>query len=132
MSIFSSLTSQIFGGLLLAGIAYHVFDEISDARKLNSAVSAKNEAVEAKNIVVNNLRISRGNVATLKTSLAQCNANIDEMASVADRVGAAGVAAVREVREAGRAAADRTARSVNAAPALTCEDAEAILRGEAG
>lgn len=125
MNLFSGLTSKIFGGLLIAGVAYHVYDEIRDTTQYNNAVEAKNSAVADRNT-------ARENLSKVTAALNECNASKLTAAEIAASVDAAGREAVRSVRRATRNELDRVTDSINQAPAETCVDAEAILRGEAG
>lgn len=124
MNIFSPLASQIFGGALLALTAYHIYDEVRDARALNAVEKKLNDKTADYNTAI-------ANIGTYTVALQQCNAGVESAAEAAEAVARAGAAAVSAVRRAGENNA-RTVANINAAPAATCEDAEAILRGEAG
>lgn len=123
--MFSALTSKIFGGGLLALLIFTVINEINHRKEMNAARQEINEAVAQRNV-------ERGNAIELRGALRQCNDSVIAAAEVAERVGAVGVQAVRSVRQAGARSVETVVARVNAAPAATCEDAEAILRGEAG
>jgi len=123
--LFSPLTSKIFGGLAIAAIAFHVVDEIGDNRAMNAKVAELNKA----NAKVTDLR---GLVAQRDAALVQCNKGVTDAAEVADKVSKAAVTAVEQVKRAGRENVSRTVTRIEQAPAATCQDAEAILRGEAG
>lgn len=125
MNLFSTLTSKVFGALLLAMAAYHVVDEVRDARALNKMTEERNTAKA-------NLTTARGNVISLSAALEQCNQSAKSAADMAEAVGRAGAESVRQVQQAGIRTLEQTTRRIEAAPAETCEDAEAILRGEAG
>jgi hypothetical protein len=122
---FSVLTSKIFGGALLALLIYHGIDELGDRRRY-AALDKKYVALKTEN---GTLAL---NVGKHQLALNTCNQGVKNAAEVASTVAASGEAAVRAVQQAGQASAARAVRSINAAPARTCEDAEAILRGEAG
>lgn len=72
------------------------------------------------------LSTAHANEATLRLGLSQCNAGVQQAADVANQVAAAGAAAVKQVQQAGAAALAKNNR-IDAMPAATCADADAIL-----
>jgi len=128
--MFSILTSKIFGGLALGlalALAFAVWS--GDRRETKMQVTID------KHVSVN--AALRRDVATLTANgviveqgLAQCNASVDAAARAANIVAKAGESAVRAVQKAGGAAAAKGVAAVQAMPAATCEDAEAILRSQ--
>lgn len=122
--MFSVLTSKIFGGALLALAAYHLIDEVIDGNRY-AELEKKHAALLRDN---DTLRL---NVGKYQLALQTCNTGVENVAKVAQTVAASGTAAVKAAQAAGKRN-DVVVRNINNAPAQTCVDAEAILRGKAG
>lgn len=134
--MWSILTSRLAGpiasGLVLLLIAMLAYTTLTK----NAVINKQDKTLEtqARTIVTlrGNLAVARGNSASLEAGLHQCNVSAKAAAEQAQRIAQAGVNAVRQVQQAGADSVSAVRRSVQAAPAATCQDAEAILRGDAG
>lgn len=125
--MFSVLTSKIFGGLAFGLALVLVVSTINfkmQIRTLNKQVEQKDGIIERQKIDISTLK---NNVKALDLGLNTCNAGVASTAATAERINKAGVAALAQVQKAG-AAVDRKVKQIDAMPAATCEDADAILR----
>lgn len=124
--MFSVLTSKIFGGttiallLVVTAMGWKLHSRDNTIAKLEKTVS--DQKVE--------IATFKGNVASLDAGLKVCNASVDNAKAIADQVAAAGKAALAEVRK-NAVALDKRINAIDAMPASTCGDAEAILRAGA-
>lgn len=130
MNPFSILTSKIFAGtsvvLLLTLIALKISTGIQIKTRDEMLEKQSDQIVELK---ANNSTL-RANQSELEKGVAQCNASVAVAAAKANEAAAAGTAALNEVRRSGGRVTSAIA-AIQAMPAASCADAEAILRGAA-
>lgn len=129
MNPFSAITSKIFAGTSLLALAACGFIYLEMHAKLGE-VRRQLDNMEADNAVlrVNSMTLKE-NYATAEDGLAKCNASVDAAAAVAQKLSAAGAAAVAQIQQAGKDTTARALKRIDAAPKSTCDDALKILKG---
>lgn len=128
--MFSPLTSKIFAGLSSVLTIALIYTIITD----NIKIRMLNDTIEANGKTITRLRLENAtfqvNQTTLEGAVTACSASVEVAAAKAGQAATAGVAALNEARK-GSAKVARTIETLQAMPAATCADAEAILRAGA-
>lgn len=125
--MFNMLTAKIMSGvsvaLLLAMLGLWLWEE-GKINNLDSQLTTANKTIASQNV---DLITLRGNQRGLEQGLAACNSSVDAYADVVDKLSAAGVAALNEVKSGNAALANKLKR-IDGMSANSCEDAAKILK----
>ena len=97
--------------------------------KLSEAHRENTNLQTALVIARTNETTERANAKTYGDGLKVCNASVDAAAAVAQKLSAAGAAAVAQVQQAGKDSTAKALKRIDAAPKNTCGDALNILKG---
>jgi hypothetical protein len=125
--MFSVLTSKLFAGaagLLLVSLGLTIF---TYEAKLGVYQTQLNKADEKISGLQADATTLRGNNLALDVGLAQCNASVEQFASVAKAVATNSAAAVKAAQAKRPETAERIDK-VKQTPVNTCDDVKALLK----